>query len=88
MRRENRLVPDLCPLTPELPAPLMPMTLSKKLAIARSQMETERRRHAHEVNALVKYNGLLEEIIRGMREAFEGLGKELVPLPWDRKENK
>jgi hypothetical protein len=75
-RRVKRLRPAIAPLTPELPAP---KPITTKLAILHRTLEVERRRHAKEVNALVRYNELLEHQIAAQREAFQLLGQPLLP---------
>jgi len=82
-RRNKRLVPDLAPITPELPA--TPKSTGQKLAILHRTLEVERKRNAKTVNVLTRYIGLLEHVITSQREAFEQLEKPLIPMQSTRK---
>jgi hypothetical protein len=85
-RRPKRLVPSLAPLAPELPEPLTPqLTPSQKLAILHKVLESERKKSARTINALTRYNVLLERVIASQREAFELLDKPLIPREWKEK---
>lgn len=87
MSKRNRALWDNSTpaLTPTIPPASGRTTDSPEVLRLKRILAGERKRHAVVLTALARYQGVLEAQITEQREAFETLGKALVPGSAGRK---